>query len=99
MPDHFYVYPAYLLKSRSRAAGRRVKAEESVGELTAEEIVMAARRLGYTAVAEADKDYPRDAGSFGGRVKVSKRAGTSKARFLKLLSTELRTRRPSGGPH
>ena len=99
MADHFYVYPAYLLRGRSRAGGRRVKAEESVVELTAEEIVAAARHLGYTAVAEADKDYPRDAASFSGRVKVTKRAGTSKARFLRLLSAELRARRPAGGTH
>ena len=97
MPDHFYVYPAYLSRGRSRAAGRRTGVEESVGDLTAEEIVQAARRLGFTAVIEADKDYPRDAEAYAGRVKITKRAGTSKARFLHLLSAELRARRPAGG--
>ncbi len=97
MPDHFYVYPAYLSRGRSRAAGRRIGVEESVGGLTAEEIVQAARRLGFTAVIEADKDYPRDTAAYAGRVKVTKRAGTSKARFLHLLSAELRVRRPAGG--
>ncbi len=97
MPEHFYVYPAYLLRGRSRAAGRRLKAEEALNELTADEIVQAARRLGYTAVAEADKDYPRDAGAYAGRVKVTKRSGTTKARFLKLLSADLRAHRPAAG--
>ena len=97
MPEHFYVYPAYLLRGRSRAAGRRLKSEEALTELTADEIVQAARRLGYTAVAEADKDYPRDPGAYAGRVKVTKRAGTTKARFLKLLGAELRAHRPAGG--
>ena len=99
MPEHFYVYPAYLLRGRSRAEGRRVKADDAVPEVTADEIVQAARRLGYTAVAEIDKDYPRAAESFAGRVKVTKRAGTSKVHFLKLLSAELRARRPAGGAH
>ncbi len=97
MPEHFYVYPAYLVRGRSRAAGRRLKADDAVNELTTDEIVQAARRLGYTAVAEADKDYPRDAGAYAGRVKVTKRTGTTKARFLKLLGAELRARRPAGG--
>ena len=97
MPDHFYVYPAYLGRGRSRAAGRRVGAEESVADLTAEEIVQAARRLGYTAVVETDKNYPRDAGAYAGRVKVTKRVGTTKARFLHLLSAELHARRPAAG--
>jgi signal recognition particle subunit SEC65 len=97
MPDHFYVYPAYLGKGRSRSEGRRVGASESVPELTAQEILDAAKRLGYTAVIEADKDYPRDAGSYGGRVKVTKRSGTTKAKFLRLLSADLRAHPPAGG--
>ncbi len=98
MPDHFYVYPAYLGRSRSRAAGRRVPAAEAIDELTSHDIVAAAQRLGYTAEVEAEKDYPRDAGSYAGRVKVTKRAGTSKARFLRLLSAELRAHPPARGP-
>jgi signal recognition particle subunit SEC65 len=98
MPDHFYVYPAYLGQGRSRTDGRRVGFEESVTEVTAEEIVQAARRLGYTAEVEPAKDYPRDAGSYAGRVKVQKRAGTTKARFLHLVSAELRAHRPAGRP-
>ena len=72
--------------------------EESVPEVTADEIVQAARRLGYAAEVEPAKEYPRDAGSYAGRVKVTKRAGTTKARFLHLVSAELRARRPAGRP-
>lgn len=98
MPDHFYVYPAYLARGRSRAAGRRVGEGEAIPDLTAEEIVQAARRLGFVAEVEADKEYPRDAGGLAGRVKVTKRKGTTKARFLHLVGAELRARRPTGGP-
>jgi signal recognition particle subunit SRP19 len=97
MPDHFYVYPAYLGESFSRAEGRRVGAREAVGELTVEEVVQAAKRLGFKAEVEADKEYPRDAGGAPGRVKVTKRSGVSKAKFLHLLAADLRARRPPGG--
>jgi signal recognition particle subunit SRP19 len=99
MPDHFYVYPAYLGHGHSRARGRRVGADEALSELTAEEIVQAARRLGYKAEVEAEKQYPRDVNVPAGRVKVTKRAGVTKARFLHLVATELRARRPAGGKH
>lgn len=99
MPDHFYVYPAYLGQGFSRANGRRVGTEEAVNELTAEEIVRAAQRIGYKAVVEAEKQYPRDVGGYAGRVKVTKRPGVSKARFLHLLSAELRAHPPAGGKH
>jgi len=97
MPDHFYVYPAYLARGRSRAEGRRLGAADSVPDVTAAEIVEAAHRLGFTAVVEADKDYPRDAASFAGRVKVTKQAGTTKSQFLRKLGAELRAHRPAGG--
>ena len=89
MPDHFYVYPAYLGRGLSRKGGRRVPAASTVPELTADEIVAAAKRLGYRAEAEADKQYPRRFFEYAGRVKVMKKGTTTKARFLKALSAEL----------
>jgi signal recognition particle subunit SEC65 len=97
MPDHFYVYPAYLGKGRSRSDGRRVGALESVPEVTVDQIVQAAKKIGYVAVAEADKEYPRDPGAYAGRVKVNKHSGVSKAKFLHLLAAELRAHPPTGG--
>jgi signal recognition particle subunit SRP19 len=98
MPDHFYVYPAYLGRGLSRSDGRRVPETETLAEVTAEEIAQAAKRLGYRAEVEAGKQYPRDVPTLGGRVKVTKRSGVTKAKFLRLVSGELRKSRGAGGP-
>ncbi|HXY12017.1 MAG TPA: signal recognition particle subunit SRP19/SEC65 family protein [Thermoplasmata archaeon] len=95
MPDHFYVYPAYLGRGISRKGGRRVPEADSVPDLTTEEIVAAAKRLGFRAEVEADKQYPRRFFDYVGRVKVMKKGSTTKARFLKELSAELRKQRAS----
>jgi len=97
MPDHFYVYPAYLGRGLSRASGRRVPETETFTELTAEEIVDAAKRLGFKAEVEADKQYPRRSFEYAGRVKVAKKGPTTKARFLRQLSAELRKQRTAAG--
>jgi|SRR5271157_1411218 len=89
MPDHFYVYPAYLGRGLSRKGGRRVREPDSLPDLTAEEIVAAAKRLGFRVEVEAEKQYPRRFFDYAGRVKVGKKAGTTKARFLKDLAAEL----------
>ena len=95
MPDHFYVYPAYVEKV-SRAAGRRVPAEDGLGDVTAEEILDAAKRLGVKAELEADKQYPRRFFTYAGRVKVTKKEGTTKASFLRALARELKRQRAQG---
>jgi signal recognition particle subunit SEC65 len=97
MPDHFYIYPAYLGRGHSRAAGRRVPEPEALSDVTAEEIAQAAKRLGYKAEVEAEKHYPRDAPAVAGRVKVTKRGGVTKAKFLRLVGGELRKTRAPGG--
>ena len=95
MPDHFYVYPAYIGRSRSRALGRRVPAGVALEEVSAEEIAIAARHLGFEATVEAEKQYPREPSAYAGRVKVVKRAGTSKAAFLRQLAEEIRRSPPT----
>jgi signal recognition particle subunit SEC65 len=95
MPEHFYVYPAYLEKV-SRAAGRRVPAGEALVDVSAEEIVEAARHLGVKAEAEPAKQYPRRFYTYAGRVKVTKKAGTPKTKLLRALAGELRRRRAQG---
>jgi len=97
MPDHFYVYPAYLGRGLSRADGRRVPEAETVPEITSEEIVEAAKRLGFKAEVEAEKQYPRRAFDYAGRVKVTKKGPTTKARFLRQLSAEVRKQRTAAG--
>lgn len=90
MPDHFYVYPAYLARGTSRALGRRVPAAAALPDLTVEAIVAAAKSLGYAAEAEAGKHYPRQFYAYAGRAKVVKKPGVPKARFLRELAAELR---------
>ncbi len=97
MPDHFYVYPTYLEKAVPRSGGRRVPDGDALVEPTAEEIVAAAKRLGYRAEVEVGKEYPRRPYVYRGRVKVAKRAGTSKAKFLHAVSTELQRMRQASG--
>lgn len=97
MPDHFYVYPAYLGRGRSRDGGRRVPTELAVADLTAEEIVQAAQHLGFDAALEAGKEYPRAVELYQGRVKVTKQPGTTKATFLRALAAELVRRHGAGG--
>jgi signal recognition particle subunit SRP19 len=97
MPDHFYVYPAYLARGVSRTGGRRVPEPESLPELTAEEIVVAAKRLGFRAEVEPDKQYPRRFFDYSGRVKVTKKGPTTKAHFLKELATEIHKQRAAAG--
>jgi signal recognition particle subunit SEC65 len=96
MPDHFYVYPAYLGRGLSRRSGRRLPDAEAVPDVTAEEIVQAAKRLGFKAEEEPDKQYPRRFFTYAGRVKVVKRAGTSKTGFLRAVAADVRKHRPAG---
>ncbi|HTW56307.1 MAG TPA: signal recognition particle subunit SRP19/SEC65 family protein [Thermoplasmata archaeon] len=96
MPDHFYVYPAYVDRSVSRSDGRRVPAGAGVADVTAEEIAAAAKKLGYKAEVEANKQYPRRFFDYTGRVKVAKRPGATKEKFLRALAEELARARGPG---
>jgi signal recognition particle subunit SEC65 len=95
MPDHFYIYPAYLTKELSRALGRRIPIAGALPDVTADEIVQAARALGFKAEVESDKQYPRQFYTYAGRVKVVKKGGITKSRFLTQLAHEIHRRRPS----
>lgn len=94
MPDHVYVYPAYLTKDVSRADGRRVPAAHAPPGATVEQIVAAARALGFAAQAEPERGYPRQGPGEAGRVKVTKRSGVSKTQLLRLLAEEIRKAGP-----
>jgi signal recognition particle subunit SRP19 len=97
MPDHFYVYPTYLGRERSRKDGRRIPAPLALPDLTGEEIVAAAQHLGFKAELESAKQYPRSAGAFDGRVKVTKKGSVTKTAFLRSVAAELARRRSAGG--
>jgi signal recognition particle subunit SEC65 len=95
MPDHFYVYPAYLGRQLSRRGGRRLPADEAVPDVTADEIVQAANRLGFKVEVESEKHYPRRFFVYEGRVKVAKKAGTTKSAFLRAVAADVRKHRPA----
>jgi len=95
MPDHFYVYPAYLDRANPRSMGRRVAGSDAPGDVTLDEIVAAAQALGATAKAEPEKQYPRTFFTYSGRVRIAKRPGVTKARFLQDLGREILRRRPA----
>ena len=97
MPDHFYVYPAYLGRGLTRRDGRRLPDADAVADVTAEEILQAAKRLGFKAEVEVDKQYPRRFFTYDGRVKVTKRPGMTKTEFLRAVAAEVRKHRPAGG--
>jgi signal recognition particle subunit SEC65 len=97
MPDHFFVYPAYLGRGLSRRDGRRLPAALALVDVTTDEIVQAAKHLGYRAEIEAAKQYPRQFFSYAGRVKVTKKAGATKAAFLKAVAAELTRQRVAAG--
>ncbi len=95
MPDYFYVYPAYLSEGIARREGRRVPAPSSVKEVTIEEIAEAAKRLGFVAEIQAEKNYPRRFFTYSGRVKVTKKDRVTKAEFLRRVAAEVRRARPA----
>jgi signal recognition particle subunit SRP19 len=99
MPDHFFVYPSYVSRGSTRALGRRVPQTVAVSDATLEEIVEVARALGFTAAPDPDKQYPRAVHAYAGRVRVAKKPGVTKTRFLRQLATELSARHGKDGKH
>lgn len=89
MPDHIFVYPAYLDRAGPRRLGRRVPATGAVEAVTSDRILAAARSLGYTAELEDQKQYPRQVPAYAGRVKVTKKAGTTKSALLREIAGAL----------
>lgn len=54
------IWPAYLDADVSRSKGRRVPLDIAIDEPTIEEIAAAAQQVGYDAVIERDRTYPRE---------------------------------------
>ncbi len=54
------IWPAYLDEELSRSEGRRVPRSIAVTEPTVDEIARAAGQVGYDAVIEREKTYPRE---------------------------------------
>ncbi|MFD1634542.1 signal recognition particle subunit SRP19 [Haloplanus ruber] len=54
------IWPAYLDATKTRAEGRRVPVDEAVDDPTVDEIAESVQQVGYDAVIERDKTYPRE---------------------------------------
>jgi signal recognition particle subunit SRP19 len=54
------IWPAYLDANRSRSEGRRVPEDLAVPDPTVDEIASAVQQVGYDAVIERDKTYPKE---------------------------------------
>jgi len=54
------IWPAYLDAELTRNEGRRVPKDLAVPDPTPEEIAKAVQQVGYDAVVERDKTYPRE---------------------------------------
>ncbi|ACV12669.1 Ribonucleoprotein complex SRP, Srp19 component [Halorhabdus utahensis DSM 12940] len=54
------IWPAALDADLARSEGRRVSEELAVEEPTIEEIAEAVQQVGYDAVIEREKTYPRE---------------------------------------
>jgi signal recognition particle subunit SRP19 len=54
------IWPAYLDADCSRGEGRRVASDLAVSEPTVDEIAKAVQQVGYDAVIERDRTYPRE---------------------------------------
>jgi signal recognition particle subunit SRP19 len=54
------IWPAFLDAGLTRAAGRRVARDQAVEDPSVDEIAEAVKQVGYDAVIERDKTYPRE---------------------------------------
>ena len=54
------IWPAYLDAERSRSEGRRVATDLAVSDPTVDEIASAVQQVGYDAVIDRDRTYPRE---------------------------------------
>ena len=64
------VWPAYMDKDRTRAEGRIISKKSAVSKPTFDEIVKAAKMLGFEPIPEADKSYPRSWWEKSGRIMI-----------------------------
>ena len=82
------IWPAYLDADLSRSEGRRVPEDLAVPGPTVDEIAEAVGQVGYDAVIERDKTYPREYEPRG-RVLVKDADDASKSDLLGAVAAYL----------
>ncbi|MDY7081899.1 MAG: signal recognition particle subunit SRP19/SEC65 family protein [Halobacteria archaeon] len=80
-----FIWPAYLDADRSRNEGRRIAKDTAVSDPSADEIAKAVKQIGYEAIIERDKKYPKSWWENEGRVLV-KDADDSKRDMLPAIA-------------
>ena len=79
------IWPAALDVNLSRAEGRRVSLDLAVEDPTVEEIAKAVQQVGYDAVVEREKRYPREYETRG-RVLVQNADDAGKSDLLQAVA-------------
>ena len=79
------IWPAALDANLSRAEGRRVSLDLAVEDPTVEEIAKAVQQVGYDAVVEREKRYPREYETRG-RVLVQNADDAGKSDLLQAVA-------------
>jgi signal recognition particle subunit SRP19 len=82
------IWPAALDATCTRSEGRRVSTDLAVPEPTVDEIAQAVQQVGYDAVIERDKTYPREYEPRG-RVLVKDADDASKSDLLGAVAAYL----------
>jgi len=86
------IWPAALDAGRSRSEGRRVSRDLAVEEPDVDEIATAVQQVGYDAVIERDKTYPREYEQRG-RVLVKNADDATKSDLLGAVAAYLQALR------
>ncbi|WP_254537953.1 signal recognition particle subunit SRP19 [Halomarina litorea] len=79
------IWPAALDAERSRSEGRRVARDLAVPAPTVDEIARAVQQVGYDAVVEREKRYPREYETRG-RVLVQNADDAGKSDLLQAVA-------------
>ncbi|MEF8775941.1 MAG: signal recognition particle subunit SRP19 [Haloarculaceae archaeon] len=82
------IWPAFLDADLSRSEGRRIALDVAVPEPTVDEIAKAVQQVGYDAVIERDKTYPREYEPRG-RILVKNADDASKSDLLQAVGAYL----------
>lgn len=86
------IWPAFLDANLSRGEGRRVALEQAVSDPSVDEIAEAVRQVGYDAVVERNKTYPREYEARG-RVLVKDADDATKSDLLGAVAAYLQALR------
>lgn len=87
------IWPAYFDATLSRREGRRVPRSLAVDDPTVDEIAQAVGQVGYDAVIEREKAYPRRGWTESGRVLVKDASDAGKSDLLQAVGAYVATLR------